>query len=323
MSIAPGSSEADVIRWAEAALAARTPSGSIQRYERASSRVSALYRLFVQTPTGQGRLYLKVFDPQLTPTAAISDLRTVSEAFGISGDLAFVKVIAADPRAGVVLFDEAEGIPLPSFRNRSLSRLRISGMIEVWHRAGQWLRRLHWETQFSRVDPDVGSRTASYIHERLRRWANLDPHNAALAQRVGTITDRIALDVGAASMLVPCHGDISPGNIMVGSAVTFIDFDDFRFDLPALDLSQAIMEIREYGRLASMLPLPPIGMLAERRFREGYGTDRWPTGAAWLLPHISNLAVYLVTMAPKRTSFGWRSRYRRTRRELIRTVAGH
>jgi hypothetical protein len=98
-----------------------------------------------------------------------------------------------------------------------------------------------------------------------------------------------------------------------------IDFGDFRFDLPALDLSQAVMEIREYAQVGSIVPLPWIAGESERRFRKGYGSE-WPSGCAWWLPHLRNLSVYLVTLAPMRSHPGSFSRYLRTRRELARTL---
>jgi hypothetical protein len=81
------------------------------------------------------------------------------------------------------------------------------------------------------------------------------------------------------------------------------------------------MEIREYGQVGSLVTLPWIARASERRFRKGYGSG-WPTGPAWWLPHLRNLSVYLVTLAPSRFQAGSFSRYYRTRRELVRTLDG-
>jgi phosphotransferase family enzyme len=306
-----------LLSWADTALTATFSGARITAKHLLPSRTGLLWRLRVRTAAGERCFYLKGFEQR---SWEVPNLETVAASFDHARGISFVEVVATAPALDAVLLGEADGMSLIDFRRRAVLRFDFSGLSAVWERAGRWLRTLHWETLKPRLDTTAGERGASYITTRLNQWAQLDPAKSALAQRAVEAVGRIAGELESA-LLTPCHGDVSAGNILVGDNLTFVDFDDCRFDLPALDLSQAIMEIAEYSRIASILRLPWIGPRCERSLRAGYGLDRWPSGPAWLLPHLRNLSVYLVTLAPKRSAPSEAARYRRTWRELERTLA--
>jgi len=283
------------------------------------SRTGRLYRLHVVTRDGARRYFLKTADaddPAATPT--LHYLPAIAQAFRGTSPAGFPDVVAADESHGWLLMGEVAGVSLGAYRRQTLAGFDFHRATCVWRTIGLWLRALHG-SMAARVDTLHAEELVSYIGQRLRLWPTQDPAQAELARRAIEATKVAGAALGTAS-LVPCHGDVSPGNIIVaGERVTLVDFGDLRFDLQALDLSQAVMETREYGRIGSIVPLPFIGRTSERELREGYGAA-WPAGAAWWLPHLRNLAVYLVTLAPNRRRPSEHFRYARTRQELIRTI---
>lgn len=309
--------DSPLLSWADDALSKKLPGAQIIARELLSSRTGRLWRIRVGTPTGERSFYAKAFGKR---DGEMPDLTALATSFRNGTEARFVDVLATETALDAVLIGEAEGESLSDFRRRALLGLDFRRLTRVWKGVGQWLRTLHWETMTPRVDVGGIPQRAAYIKVRLRHWAALDSAGSALAESAVAAVDAMASDLDSVT-LTPCHGDVSAGNIFVGNDVTFVDFDDCRFDLPALDLSQAIMEIAEYGRVGSLIQLPGIAQSCERSFRAGYGDDRWPSGPAWFLPHLRNLAVYLVTLAPKRFAPSEGARYRRTWRELRRTLA--
>jgi aminoglycoside phosphotransferase len=311
-------SEPELFRWASEAVRARGKGVDLMRGESMASRTGRLYRLHV-TSDGRRQIYfVKTADPaDLEATLALQHLPEVARAFQRTPTTGFADVVAADAGRGWLLTAAVEGVSLHAYRGQALAALDLRQATRVWGTIGRWLHDLH-SCLAPRVHTSHAEELVSDITHRLSLWARQDPAHAELASRAIEATSLAGGALGTAHLVV-CHGDVTSGNIVIGGErVTLIDFGDLRFDLPALDLSQALMESWEYGRVSSIVPLPFIGRRSERRLREGYGKD-WPEGPAWWLPHMLNLAVYLVTLSPNRRA-SERFRYRRTRRELMRTV---
>lgn len=311
--------DSELFRWAAAAVRSRANDADIVRAESIVSRTGRLYRLHVDSRDGARRYFLKTADANdsaATPT--LHYLPAIARAFRGTSPAGFADVVAADESRGWLLMGEVAGISLGVYRRQTLAAFDFHRATRVWRTIGLWLRALHG-SMAARVDTLHAEELVSYIGQRFRLWPEQDPAQADLARRAIAAAKLAGAALGTTA-LVPCHGDVTAGNIIVaGERVTLIDFGDLRFDLPALDLSQAVMETREYGRIDSIVPLPFIGRTSERELRDGYGTA-WPAGAAWWLPHLRNLAVYLVTLAPNRRRASEHFRYGRTRQELLRTI---
>ena len=199
----------------------------------------------------------------------------------------------------------------------------------AWRGTGRWLARLHAQRSAPGASPTRVSSLADEILVRVDRWEAADPAGAALAAETRlAVRSAVGQAAGRAVHLALCHGDVTPGNIFVhGEQVGLLDLDDLRVDLPALDLSQARLAIEEFGHLG-------LPALAGRRARttawlralaEGYGRPL-PDGPEYWLPHLRNLVVYLLTLAPQRTGAGAgrlaaELRYRRLAHELGATLS--
>ncbi len=97
-----------------------------------------------------------------------------------------------------------------------------------------------------------------------------------------------------------------------------------RFDMPGLDISQALLELREFGHVFSVIPLPLFRRSAERALMAGYGRPV-AGGPEFWLPHLRNLSVCLLTLARKchnasLDGLSDKVRYHRTVEELRRCV---
>jgi Ser/Thr protein kinase RdoA (MazF antagonist) len=130
---------------------------------------------------------------------------------------------------------------------------------------------------------------------------------------------------GQAVTLTPCHADVSPFNIIVSDeAVGLVDLDDCRFDMPALDLSQSLLQIDAFSRCYSLIALPRFKQRAVGRLLQGYGREL-PEGEQFWVPHLWNLAVFVLTLARRRRGLS-PSRitdelhYARLRAELAQSV---
>ena len=140
-----------------------------------------------------------------------------------------------------------------------------------------------------------------YTRLRLTAWAEADRRRTALIQAADDALAIVSRRCAERPMtLTPCHGDVSGCNILISRTVGLIDFDDFRFDLPSLDLSEAVLEIRNLARAYWLIPLPHLARRAEEALFDGYG-ERRPSADAFRLQQFRNLAVYGLTLARRRT----------------------
>jgi Ser/Thr protein kinase RdoA (MazF antagonist) len=227
----------------------------------------------------------------------------------VAADASFapVDIVGIDVDRSLLMTTPVPGVTLASVISR---RAIVAGFVArhpplstTFGTLARYLAALH----------DVGQQSATgharalaaYTAERFTAWAGADPRQAPLARRATTRVDELAAGLdGAEPPLVLCHGDVTPQNVLIGDRLGLIDWDDLRWDFPAVDLSQVVLGI---GGL-SWLQRLHVGR--ERRdaivssFRAAYRA--WPEGAAWQLPHLRNLAVYLMTLAARRqTERGW------------------
>jgi Ser/Thr protein kinase RdoA (MazF antagonist) len=136
-------------------------------------------------------------------------------------------------------------------------------------------------------------------------WSEEEPASARLAHRAEEVVRRLgsALE-GSGVTLTPCHGDVTSFNILVGSdGVGLIDLDDFRFDMPAIDFSQALLELDQFSRCGGVAPLVRFRARARERLERGYGRPI-PRGPEFWLPHFRNLSVFILTLARRRSGLG-------------------
>src|SRR5207244_2605819 len=168
---------------------------------------------------------------------------------------------------------------------------------------------------------------ADYAIERFESWASDDARRRDVARAAMDSARALVAQLGGRPVTTTlCHGDVSAGNILVGpEGVGLIDFDDLRFDMPAMDLSQALLEIEEFSRAGSAVRLAGLERESTAAFREGYGRS-FPEGPHFWLPHLRNLSVFVLTLARRRGGLGpgqvtTEFRYRWTIAELQRTIA--
>ena len=226
-------------------------------------------------------------------------LQSASAAFAGNPHLAPLEIVAIDETRRLLLTAAVEGSTIAALHHGWIApAVRLPDIISGWLGAGRWLRTLinaipSYES-FDRAPFLLG-----FTRQRLEWWVRVDTAAVPLAAKVSVALDRLERYFSnRAVQLVACHGDVSAHNVVVGERVGLIDIDDFRFELPGLDVSQARIEIAEFSRIARVLRFPPLRLAAERAFRLGYGEPS-PTGPELWLPHTRNLVVRVLTLARK------------------------
>ncbi len=304
------------------------PSAVITEVNLVPARVATLARLRVQSDAGTAAFYLKQ-DPDVPREGApwpdhCVHLHAVSQAFHQVPGLLPFPLLSADAGLRATLSADVQGDTAWTYYRRSLrSGEARRQMVAMWGGVGRWLSRLH-DVQHEPITSARAEALGAYVVQRLEGWKAEDPGQTALADAalaaVGRLTRQLTRDGGTATL---CHGDVSVGNILTrDGAVVLIDMDDLRVDLPGMDVSQALTEIDEFTRFSSTFRIPGFHAAAVKAFRAGYASP-WPTGPAFWLPHLRNLAVAAITLAPHRQTQPriWTNRrYRRVIREIRRTV---
>jgi hypothetical protein len=295
------------------------------------SRLATVFRLVAATPSGEATFFLKVFETTDTDVELGERFRLFEQigvSFEASQAVAPLRVVGCDPRRGLLLTMQTPGESLLDIHRRMTRRLGLGDItvaLRGWRGLGEWLGILHWGTLPAIRSESRASELADYAKRRFIQWAAEDRTHAPLSDAaidaLATISRLTARDP---LTLTLCHGDVSAGNVIVGNRVGLVDLDDMRFDMPGLDISQAMMELGEFAHVLSVLPVPGLRRRAELAFREGYARPL-PDGPDFWLPHLRNLSVYLVTLA--RTCHGItldrvteEARYRRAQRELRRCI---
>ncbi|HEX5473152.1 MAG TPA: phosphotransferase [Vicinamibacterales bacterium] len=271
----------------------------ITRVQPVPSRAARLVRLTGESHGRVRHFYLKMFTA-LDPSAFAAwceALERIGRAFaGAEGLLAF-DIVAYDAARHLILTAESEGRPIRRLQRRlPWSRDARRASLDAWRGVGRWLDTLHWRTIPAVQSADRAAALAGYVRERLRLWSTVDARHAdlsrdaehALGLLAGTLGDRPVT-------LTRCHGDISSGNVIIGRGVGLIDFDDSRTAMPGLDVSQVLLALEQFCRLASLGPMPRFHARAVGAFLEGYG-GREPEGPEFWLPHLRNLSVAVVTV---------------------------
>jgi hypothetical protein len=284
--------------WLEARVAEWAGSSAVvTRVESVPSRVAAVWRV---DATGAPTLYLKQFAPEEPRHAStiaehVDRLRSIESVIARDARLAPYRVVAFDERLRLILSVVVEGVPIASLHRRLMfssdARRRA---VASWHDVGRWLAVLHGSAR--RHDADI-SEMVRYVVERFDAWGDVDPRFAALAHESSAATrcEGDAL-LSAGAYVTLCHGDVSSRNIIVGARTGVIDLDDLRWDLPGIDLSQALLESAQFARVGSLVPVWGLAERFAAAVRDGYG-DGWPEGAAFRLAHLRNLAVFGLTLA--------------------------
>jgi len=318
------------LAWAAQQLSRRVhPSASIAQVQALPARVATLRRLQVESAGRTSVFYLKQHAAAAREGAPWTEhcghLASLAQALRAIPGLLPYPLVACDAGLRATLTAEVQGDTAQQLYRRSLaspwSQVR---MVEAWGGVGRWLATLHTLHQ-EPLTPARVEALRQYVQVRLNAWQAEDPGQADLATAALRLVTRLAAtlarDGGLATL---CHGDVSVGNILMrDGAVGLIDMDDLRVDLPGMDVSQALQELDEFTRFSSTVAMPGYRARAEAAFRDGYG-GALPGGAAFWLPHLRNLAVAAVTLAPRRhTRPGWwtNRRYRRVLREIRRTVS--
>lgn len=269
------------------------------------ARTTRLYRVTSRVGTVEHRFYLKIYAPDEHPPEVLAArchaLERVAKAFRDADGLAPYEVIGFEPHRGIVLTAETAGEPLVRL-NRPLAwnPLARSEALRAWRGIGRWLRRLHWHSLPPRASTTRPAELVEYAVERFRLWKDQDASCGEIARRAEEAVRVLGRDLeGRQVVLTPCHADISTGNIVVGPRVGLIDLDDFRYDMPGVDVSQALLAIDQFWRLVSMVPMPQFNKAARKELESGY-ESRLPDGPEFWLPHLSNLSVVVVTLASRR-----------------------
>jgi Ser/Thr protein kinase RdoA (MazF antagonist) len=295
------------------------------------SRLATVHQLVVKVGAARHCYYLKRHTASSLATGFAeyaAHMSAIARTLTNRAGLLPYDVIAVDSREGVVRVGETPGQTLYALHHEWIrTRQGRHAAIAAWRGVGRWLAVLHAGERVPVRSETRAAELVEYANERLVRWGQADPRQRPLADRAAH-----ALRLAAARLphgpvtITLCHGDVSAGNILVdGTAVGLIDLDDVRLDMPAVDLSQALWEIREYCRAATIVAMPRFERMAAAAFREGYGSS-FPTGPDFWLPHIGNMAVILLTVAARRTGLGLgrvseELRYTRALDELRRTIA--
>ncbi|HZL95564.1 MAG TPA: phosphotransferase [Vicinamibacterales bacterium] len=212
-------------------------------------------------------------------------------------------VLAYDAAQRLLLTAQVEGEVIIALHRRLARRFGFDAreIMDAWRGVGAWLSTLHRSTLTPVVSAARADELREYTEDRFLRWAQVDPRQQRLAHAAIDVLKAITARCGCVRLtLVPCHGDVSAYNILVSETVGLIDFDDARFDLPALDLSQAVLELRNVSRLFWTVPLKGVIQSAEAALLAGCGGNP-PDGAEFWLPHFRNLSVYLLTLARRRS----------------------
>jgi Ser/Thr protein kinase RdoA (MazF antagonist) len=304
------------IDWAAAELSAflRT-TVSIAAVTPVSSRVAAVVQLVVAADGGRRLFFLKRL-PSVTQgdlMVLFGRLRSIADAMARRPGLTPYRVVACDPDRRLWLTAAVGGRPLGTLHAAAAYRPRTRGQtLEAWRGLGSWLSTLHWDSL-----PAVGSESSVaemvvYCEERFVSWAREDARYKKLADAAIAVSRNLGRTLARETIeLTPCHGDVTSYNIIVDGGIGMIDFDDFHYGLPGVDVSQAFLEIDQYSWIGRVVKIPGYQAAATSAFFEGY-RGPLPAGARFWLPHLRNLSVYVLTLARRRGSLEslgyWRMR---------------
>jgi hypothetical protein len=308
-----------------------SPDSEIVDVRGVPSRTAEVYRLVATAGHDRRTFYLKCYpasDSEAVLRARFEYLALVAGAFDRSGVISPTRVIGSDAQRGFLLTADTVGESLLAIHRSMSHRIGFGDQgraVSAWRGVGTWLGTLHWRTVPPRQSATRAREVLDYTNERFRDWATLDRRRRQMAARAH---ETVAFLAGQAARqpvtITPCHGDVSTGNIIVASGVGLVDFDNMQPDMPAIDVSQALMELREFAFVGSVVPMRAFLKAAQAAFVTGYGHPL-PEGPEFWLPHLRNLSVYVLTLASRCHGLSMyrlteEVRYRRTIRELSRTI---
>jgi Ser/Thr protein kinase RdoA (MazF antagonist) len=296
------------------------PAASLGAWSQVPARQAELYRLDATIDGRAQAFYVKCYQPagvSSWPRHA-ADLTAMRDALAGVGPSV---VVATSAEHRVLLTRRVSGARVSAVhRFAGVLPWRRSDVVSTWTHIGQWLAVLH---QTGRPEPspaECAAQVRDVAITRFERWAAMDAVGASLAPSAIDATRHVHAALPLDITVGLSHGDVSSGNILLTpQGPCLIDYDDLRVDLPGLDCSQAELELLELTRLEVAGPGDTL-TAAKAGLIKGYGPG-YPSGPALWLPHLRNLAVYLVTLAAGgATTSPWRRgatpRYRRTIRAL-------
>jgi len=269
------------------------------------SRTAELHRITAVIRGAEHRFYAKRYPPNDTDGEALAkraaDLRHIANTIERASGLQPFRVVDYEPERRMLLTAETPGQPLGRIQRALCWNPRARQVaIEAWRGVGAWLGSLHWHSLDPVISTTRSSELVSYTVKRLRFWCEEDRRRLDLAKRAEEAVHLAGAALeGHPVTLVPCHGDVTTFNILIGHGVGLIDLDDFRFDMPALDISQALLELDQFSTCASAIRLTGVRTRSWQLFREAYA-HAFPSGAEFWLPHLRNLAVLVLTLARRR-----------------------
>lgn len=237
-------------------------------------------------------------------------LRRVMAVVAADGAFARLDILGADADRGLLMTAPMSGRTLASVISRGGA---LAGLLRppaplgaTFADLARYLAVLH--TVDRRPAAGHAHAIGVYTTARFAAWGEADPDRSATARRaIARVDELVAGLAGREPPVVLCHGDVTPQNVLLGPRLGLIDWDDLRWDFPASDLSQVVLGIGHLAWWQRAFAGRERQTQIASAFRSAYGT--WPNGAEWELPHMRNLAVYLFTLATRRTvEHGWARR---------------
>jgi aminoglycoside phosphotransferase len=293
-------SHAEQLSWATAALESLC-GGPVRVVEGEAGRVAQVWRLESGNPPRT--YFLKQYGKHLTRdafeahVAYVTQLMTAMRAAGCVAS----EVVGSSPELRLLLLTAVPGRTLMAMRRRAWRTGGVRRLTEAWRGVGEWLRTLHDRTLPSQSSADRRDGWDAYAASRLRKWAEIDVTAIDVSARATVTVAALAETMPASIQVTPCHGDVSTGNILVGEHVGLIDFDDARPDLPATDLTQALVHIDEFGYVGGLLRVPALAGRCTDALLDGYGAARL-SGADFWVPYFESLSVFALALARQRAA---------------------
>jgi tRNA A-37 threonylcarbamoyl transferase component Bud32 len=291
----PSGTDNDPVAWALNVLNSGAADGDVRVAETSAGREARVWRLEGGRPPRS--YFLKQYAGDLDSPRFLSHVEyaaRIARALTQGGRHA-PEVLASSNELRAIVLSSVPGRALMALRAERLrSPGSIASLAEPWRGVGDWLHRLHHTTLPPEPAGDRRDDWGGYIELRLQRISRERPEWSALCARATAVVADLVATLPRSTLLHPCHGDVSIGNIIVSDTVALIDFDDARPDLPGLDVSQALLQIADFGRVAGLLPIPALARRCTEAFLSGY-TGAQLNGAEFWVPHLRNVAVILLT----------------------------
>jgi hypothetical protein len=277
------------------------------------SRTASVVRVSASVGGTRRTTFVKRCAPRgrfASPADYFDVLRRVMTAVAADESLAPLDLVGIDVDRGLLMTAPMPGVTLASIISRrgilAGFAQRHAPLSATFGLLARYLTALHGVGH----RPGAGQAGAlgAYTATRFTAWADADARHATLARRaLARVEDLVAHLDGREPPIVLCHGDVTPQNVLLGDRLGLIEWYDLRWYFAAGDLSLVVLGIGHLSWLQRLHAGRERPDTIASSFRAAYRP--WPAGAVWQLPHLRNLAVYLVTLAVRRqTERGWARR---------------